>query len=417
MIDFPRMVKVLQEWTTHPIDDLARAIREEFNRVRPQETIRPGQTVAVTAGSRGINNIAGILKCIVDELIRIQARPFIVPAMGSHGGATVEGQTSILAHYGITAETMQVPIKATMAVRQVGVTQGDIPVYLDRAALEADHIFIVNRVKPHTDFEANIESGLMKMMAIGLANQEGADRCHNEFMERGHFAVITSVARVVLEKAPIAFGLAVVENQRDETEVVQLIPAAEIEESEKKLLLLAKAMLPRIPLSKIDLLIVNQMGKNFSGTGMDQNVIARTVVPFHKVPAVPAIQRIFVRDASPDSEGNLLGIGNADFITQRLIDKIDRHATYMNAMTSNSPEMARIPASYVCDREAIATAFSTLVHYDPKSVKVVQIENTLKLGEIFVSEALMPEISRNGDLRIVAPLKAMTFDADGQPLH
>ena len=278
-MEFPLMAKIRQNFDTSTITDIAGEIRSQLTQFDLRGVVLPGQSVAITAGSRGIAGIADILRALVNEIKRIQAKPFIVPAMGSHGGATAEGQKRLLAHYGVTEKGVGAPIKASMEVSQIGETAEGLPVLIDTYASQADQIVVVNRIKPHTDFEGIVESGLMKMMAIGLAKQKGADFYHNEFMRFGHYHVITSVARKIIERCRIAFALAIVENQRDETQVLKVIPPKEIEETEKRLLLLAKELLPRIPFDPIDLLIVNQMGKNLSGTGMDQNVIARSATP------------------------------------------------------------------------------------------------------------------------------------------
>lgn len=345
-MNFPLMVKIKQNFNTETIADIAGAIRLEITRFELQHVISPSQSVAITAGSRGIYKIAEILTALVNELKRLGAKPFVVPTMGSHGGATADGQIKVLEHYAITEDALGVPIKSSMEVIQIGETADGIPVLIDRNALEADHIVVVNRVKPHTDFEGDIESGLMKMIAIGLGKQKAADHYYNEFIQLGHYLIITSAARIAIENCRIAFGLAIVENQWDETQIIKIIAPKEIEETEKKILITAKELLPRIPFNMIDILIVNQMGKNISGTGMDQNVIARTVVPYHNVPANPKIGRIIVKDLTPEADGNALGIGNADLTTKRLVDKIDRRIAYMNVMTSSCPELIRGPPYY-----------------------------------------------------------------------
>jgi hypothetical protein len=409
----PRTVKIRQNFKTRTIKDIPGVIHSKLGNFEAWKIISPGQSVAVTAGSRGIVDIADILAALVRALKGIGAKPFIVPAMGSHGGATVQGQVALLAHYGMTEEFMGVPIKSSMDVIQVGTTGDGIPVLVDKVASGADHIVVVNRVKPHTDFEGKIGSGLMKMMSIGLGKQAAADIYHNEFMRLGHHRVITSTARIILEKCPIAFGLAIVENQKDETEILEFIAPEHIEETEHKLLVRAKEILPRIPFDPIDILIVDEIGKNFSGTGMDQNVIARTVIPYHKVPTRPVISRILVRDLSPDSGGNALGIGNADFTTRRLVDKIDRETSYMNSITSSCPEITRIPPYYESDSEMLEAAFRTIPGVDHGNVRMVHIRNTLKLEEMEISEALMTEAEKSVDIDIMGTLAEIVFDTEG----
>jgi len=410
---YPKMIRIRQNFKTSPIKDIPAAVRSELEKIRPQEIISRGQTVAITAGSRGISNLAVILAEIVGELKKIGAKPFIIPAMGSHGGATAEGQKKILAHYGVTPEKMGVPIKSSMQVVQIGSTPDGIPVSLDRYASRADHIVVFNRVKPHTDFKGSIESGLMKIMAIGLGKQKGADLYHNAIVRKGHYPVLTSVARVILDKCPIAFGVAAVENQRDETEIIRAIPAADIEKTEPQLLKKAKRMLPQIPLNPIDLLIVDWMGKEISGTGMDQNVIGRTVISYHRPDKKIDILRIFVRDLTAESQGNATAVGNADFTTKRLVDKIDARATYMNAVTSSCPEAVRIPLYFNTDREVIDTALNTIGLVEPQNARVVHIRDTLHLEEMYVSQAMLAEVEKSKSLSIVGAARPLKFGRDG----
>jgi hypothetical protein len=409
----PAMIRIRQNFNTNSIQDIPEAVRSEIAKIKPREIIAPGNSVALTVGSRGIANLAVVLAELVSELKKIGAKPFIVPAMGSHGGATGEGQKKIIEHYNITEDTLDAPIKSSMEVVEIGSTPDGVPVLLDQNASRADHIIVVNRVKPHTDFKGEIESGLMKMMAIGLGKQKAADHYHNVFMRLGHYHVLTTVAREIIRQCPIAFGLALVENQRDETEIIQAIPANQIEETERELLIKAKDLLPRIPFDPIDLLIVDEMGKDISGTGMDQNVIARTVIPYHQVPTNPKITRIFVRDLSAGSEGNATAIGNADFTTKRLVDKIDRHATYMNAITSSCPEAVRIPPYYDSDREVIEDALNTVGDIEPQKARIVHILNTLKLEEMMISEAMVSVAEQLDNVSIIGSPDQMKFDAQG----
>lgn len=410
---YPRMVRIKQNFNTKPIEDIPAKVRSELARIQPEKIIAPGDTVAITAGSRGIANFAVVMAEIVSQLKKIGAKPFIIPAMGSHGGATPEGQKKILEHYGITKKAMGVPIKSSLSVVQIGSTPDGIPVYLDRYASKADHIVVVNRVKLHTDFKGKFESGLMKIMAIGLGKQKGADLYHNVIVRQGHYPVFQAVSREILKRAPIAFGVALVENQRDETQIIQAIPAAEIEATEYQLLRKAKSLFPQIPLDPIDLLIVDQMGKEISGTGMDQNVIGRTVIPYHRPWKKNHIMRIFVRDLTDNSEGNATAIGNADFTTKRLVDKIDHRATYMNAVTSSCPEAVRIPPYYDSDREAIDTALKTIGLVEPSNARIVHILDTLRLEEMYVSEAMVAEVENRKDISVTGSPVPMKFDKKG----
>jgi hypothetical protein len=412
-MNYPAMARIKQHFDTHSIQDIPATVRSELAKINLRDVIAPGDIVAITGGSRGIANIAIILAEVVNELKKIGAKPFIVPTMGSHGGATAEGQVKILEHYGITEEAMGAPIKSSMEVVKIGTTSDGVPVQVDKNASQADHIVVVNRVKPHTDFKGEIESGLMKMMAIGLGKQKSADHYHNVFIRLGYYHVLTTVAREVIKQCPIVFGLALVENQKDETEIIRVIPTEEIEATERKLLVTAKDLLPRIPFDPIDLLIVDQMGKDISGAGMDQNVIARTVMRFHQVPSNPKITRIFVRDFTPGSDGNATGLGNADFTTKRLVDKIDARASYMNAITSSCPEAVRIPLYYESDRETLEIALDTIGDTKPEKARIVRILNTLKLEEMMISEAMLPEAEKMEAVSIIGSPQQMAFDAQG----
>ena len=409
----PKLTRIRQEFNTKSIKDIPGTVRSELEKLSLRQKIKPGARVAITAGSRGIANMAAVIATVVGELKELGARPFIIPAMGSHGGATAKGQQKLLAKYGITKESMGAPIRATMQVVQIGATTEGLPVFLDRYAHEADHIVLINRIKPHTDFKASIESGLMKMMAIGLGKQQGADLYHRGFIQHGYYPIILSAGREVLKRCPVAFGLALVENQKDETALIRAIEPGEIEEAERRLLRRAKRFLPKIPLNPIDLLIVDRMGKEISGTGMDTNVIARSVFPLFKSPPKPKILRIFVRDLMPNTDGNAVGIGNADFTTKRLVDKIDRQSTYLNCITACEPEVGRIPLYYETDRQVFEAAFKSLGLVEPQNARIVHIADTLRLEEMEISEAMLAEAKTMSGVRIVGKPKPMAFDRNG----
>jgi hypothetical protein len=332
--------------------------------------------------------------------------------MGSHGGGTVEGQVSVLEHYGITEATMGCPIRATMEVEQVGEALG-LPVWLDRYAAEADWIGLVNRVKPHTDFKGTIESGLFKMMTIGLGKWKGAVQYHRANVNHGYETVITSVGREMLAKARIGFGLGIVENGYDETAAIEAFTARDLEEGERRLLKSAREWMARLPFSPIDVLIVEQIGKNISGSGMDTNVIGRPTNPFEPFPADPKILWIVALDITEESYGNATGLGNADFTTRRLVDKIDMKATLINSITACAPWGARVPATYESDREAIETALDCIGLTPPERARVIRIKNTLMLGELEVSEAFAAEVDKRRDLTTLGT-GALDFDAAGR---
>jgi hypothetical protein len=406
----PKMLRLRQSFPRPRVTDIPATVAERLQAAGLP--IRRGDTVAVGAGSRGIANIDVIVGAAVRWLRDLGARPFVFPAMGSHGGGTPEGQLSVLAHYGITEATMGCPIRATMEVTQVGEALG-LPVWLDRQAGEADWIGLVNRIKPHTDFKGSIESGLFKMMTIGLGKYKGAIQYHRANVQHGYETVITAVGREMLARARIGFGLGVVENGDDETAHIEAFAAAELEAGERRLLKSAREWMARLPFSPIDVLIVEQMGKNISGSGMDTNVIGRPTNPFEPFPADPKILWIAVLDLTEESYGNAIGIGNADFTTRRLVDKIEMKPTLINAITACSPGMAKVPATYETDREAVETALSCVGLTPPERARVVRIRSTLVLGELEVSEAYAAEVARRGDLSVVGESR-LEFDVTGR---
>ena len=407
----PRMVRVRQTFPRPRVADIPRAVTDALGAANPP--VQRGDIVAVGAGSRGIASIDVIVRATVNWLQDLGARPFVFPAMGSHGGGTAEGQLSVLEHYGITEATMGVPVRATMDVVQVGEALG-MPVWLDRHAAEADWIGLVNRVKPHTDFKGSIESGLFKMMTIGLGKWKGAIQYHRANVSHGYETVITAVGREMLANAKIGFGLGVIENGYDETARIEAFNASNLEAGERRLLKDARDWMARLPLSPIDVLIVEDMGKNISGSGMDSNVIGRPTNPHEPFPADPKILWIVVLDLTAESYGNATGIGNADFTTRRLVDKIDMKATLINCITACTPNGAKVPATYETEREAIETALSCIGLTPAERARVVRIKNTLLIGELDVSEAFLPEVAKRPELTPIGVPTPLGFDAAGQ---
>jgi len=411
-MSFPKVLRVQQNFDSTHITDIPTKVSEQIGKLGLSSRLKTGQTVAITAGSRGVANIAVIIRAAVNELRQLGVRPFIIPAMGSHGGGTADGQRLVLEHYGITEASLGAPIRATMETTQIGETPQGIPVFLDNYALEADHVVVVNRIKPHTDFDGDIESGLCKMMAIGLGKHTGAIHYHRANIKHGYYTVITNVARVVRQNCRILFGLGIVENAYDETAAIEAMLTPEIEASEKRLLAIAKANLARIPFDQADVLVVDEMGKNISGAGMDTNVIGRNVSQRERPPIKPSFTRIFVRDLSAESYGNAVGIGLADLVTRRLVNKIDYTPTYINAITSTNVEAARVPVTFDTDREAIETAFSTCGS-SVEACRMIWIKNTLKLDQFIMTEALMDEIGSKPHLKVLERLGELPFDGKG----
>jgi hypothetical protein len=407
----PRMIRVRQTFPRPRVADIPRAVIETLGAAALR--VKSGDTVAVGAGSRGIANIDVVVGATVRWLKDLGARPFVFPAMGSHGGGTAEGQLSVLEHYGITEATMGCPVRATMEVVQVGEALG-LPVWLDKLASEADWIGIVNRVKPHTDFKGSIESGLFKMMTIGLGKHKGAIQYHRANIHHGYETVITAVGREMLIKSRIGFGVGIVENGYDETALIEAFRPEDLEAGERRLLKSAREWMARLPFSPIDVLIVEEMGKNISGSGMDTNVIGRPSNPHEPFPNDPKILWIVTLDLTEESYGNAVGIGNADFTTRRLVDKIDMKPTLINAITACAPGGAKVPATFDTDREAVETALSCIGLTPPDKARVIRIKNTLMLGEIEVSEAYAAEIAKRPDLTPIGDASPLPFDAAGR---
>ena len=405
------MLRVRQIFPRPRLADIPGGVRATLGAARLP--IKRGDTVAVGAGSRGIANIDAIVKAVIGCLQDLGARPFVFPAMGSHGGATPEGQREVLAHYGITEATMGCEIRATMDVVQVGEALG-MPVWLDRIASEADWIGLVNRVKPHTDFKGTIESGLFKMLTIGLGKWHGATQYHRANVNHGYETVITAVGREMLAKARIGFGLGIVENGYDETARVEAFSAADLEAGERRLLKDARDWMARLPFSPIDVLVVEEIGKNISGAGMDTNVIGRQSNPHEPFPADPKILWIVALDLTEESGGNATGIGNAEFTTRRLRDKIDWKKTAINCLTACAPNGAKMPLAFDSDREAVESALDCIGLTPPEQARVIRIKNTLVLGEIECSEAFLPEIAQRSDLEVIGVPRPLGFDAGGQ---
>jgi len=405
------MLAVRQRFDAPRVDDVAGAVTAELSRIGARTRILPGATVAVAVGSRGITNLALVVRTVVAILKDAGARPFIVPAMGSHGGATAEGQQRILEGYGVSAAATGAPIRASMETVQVGATDDGIPLHFARTAREADHVVVVNRVKPHTNFSGTIESGLLKMTMIGLGKHTGAALYHRAVVERGFDQVVRSAGRALLARCPIAFGVALVENGYDQTALVEAVPAAAFEERDRALLVLAKQWLPRLPVRRPDLLIVDEMGKNVSGSGMDTNVVGRK--PHGSVEHDPQVKRLFVRALTPETEGNAYGIGLADFTTTRLVRAIDYHTTVLNCLTAANPEAAALPIHYDTDREAIDAALASVGLAPPERSRVVRVLNTLRLDRLLVSEACRDDLAGRGEIEIVEPPHELAFDAAG----
>ena len=406
MAPLPRMVHARQRFSTDQIEDLPGAIRAELTRAGLETVVSPGMEVAITAGSRGITRIPEIIRTVADAVKAVGAAPFIVPAMGSHGGAIAEGQAAVLRDYGITEESTGAPVRASMDVVDLGRTANGGTVYFDRNAYNADAVIVVARVKPHTSFRGPVESGLCKMVTVGLGKQKGAEQMH----AYGLAETIPQAAAHAIEHSNIVMGLGVVENGYDQPHTIRAALAKAIYATDEELQTLAKTLLPRVPFDELDLLIVDVMGKNISGAGMDPNVIGLNrgmTMDRH-----PNYARVLVRDLTPESHGNAVGIGHADFVTKRLADKINYYDLYMNALTANNPAVAKIPITLETDKVALETAFKSACA-GVAEPRVARIYSTLHLEYLLFSEALIPAARENPHLEILDEPYAWEFDAAG----
>ena len=412
----PKMMRVRQNFPASPPLDIAATLQKEFAPLQPR--LKPGARIAVGVGSRGITRLPEIVRSVLEILKSAGAQPFIIPAMGSHGGATPEGQREVLASYDITEASMSVPIQPSLEVQEVGRTEHGIPVYCSTEALQSDGIILINRIKPHTDFSGTLGSGIVKMSVIGLGKRMGASAMHNAASRLGHEQMIRAMARIVLKCAPVLCGLAILEDQHHKTAKLAVLPRENMESGEDQLFVEASRLLPTLPFDEIDLLIVDRLGKNISGAGMDPNVTGRWVNGYSSLLArenrpSPFIRRIFVRDLTPETHGNAIGIGLADVTTSRLVRKMDRPITYINALTALTPQCGKIPIYFDTDREAIERCLASLAIPDISAARIVRISSTLSVTELEISEPLREEIERQPHLKMLAAPAAYQFDAEG----
>ena len=413
-MEYPKLFRMRQKFDAPSLSDVPNAVRDEIRRIDPGKRIKPGQSVAITVGSRGVANVNVIAKTIVEEMEAIGARPFIVPAMGSHGGGTAEGQTEVLARYGITEGLMGCPVRSSMEVTEVGRTDFGMPVYFDQIASQADHVIVFNRVKPHTGFRGEIESGLFKMMLIGLGKHKGASLYHRAIVHHSFDKIVKAVGQMVLSRCRVAFGLATLENGYDQTAMVKAVQTEEFEPVEKELQKQSKAWCPKLPFKEADLLIVDEMGKDISGAGLDTNVIGRKGNDRKAQPDEwPKILHIFTRDLTETTHGNAVGIGFSSFTTRRLVEKIDRNATYINSITGQHPSSSQVPMYYDTDGEVLDVAFVSMGLTEPPDAKVMWIRNTLDLTEVEASETYWDEAQGRSDLEILFEPRPFRLSEDG----
>lgn len=414
MVEFPHFFRIRQKFPRPVVRDLGSSVREALSTAGLAERIDPGQTVAITAGSRGIANIAAITRQCVEYCKSLGAVPFIVPSMGSHGGATAEGQRNVLARYGITDETMGCEVRSSMEVIEVCRAREGFTVYFDRHASTADHVLVVNRIKSHTRFCGPVESGLMKMMLIGLGKQHGAQVYHRAIMNYSFDQIVRSVARETIQRCRIVGGLAILENGYEETAELVGIPAVQIEQTEPILLKRVQSWAPRLPSDKLELLVVDRIGKEISGSGMDTNVIGRK---FNDHAAMaderPDVHNIYIRGLTQATHGNATGLGIAELCHRRVVENMDVASTRMNCLTAGHVTAAMIPIDFVTDREALQAAFGMAGMLTREQVPAMWIQDTLHIEEIECSQALLPHVSKLDHVEIIRECTPLQFDTAG----
>lgn len=409
-VEFPRVARARQKFPVRAAVDVEEDLARELSQPEIVSRLGDARSVAVAIGSRGVADIDRIARAVVKHLQGLGREPFIVPAMGSHGGATAEGQVDVLAHLGITEATVGAPVRSSMEVVQLGTSASGIPVYMDKLAHAADATVVVNRTKPHTGFRGPIESGLMKILSIGLGKHKGAAAIHAEGM--GTFeSLIPEIGNYVLDHANIAYGVAVVESAREEPIRLVAIEADRIEQVEKDLLAEARGLMARILLPRLDVLVVQEMGKNISGDGMDPNVTGRYT---GDLPSTgPDIQKIVVLDLTEETYGNAIGVGQADVATRRLVDGIDHFAMYVNAMTARVLSPVKVPLTVDTDRDAIAVALASCWGVEPGRQRMMIIQSTLKLEDVYISESAMEDVQDMADVEALGEPFELSFDRHG----
>lgn len=409
-IPLPRLVPIERAFARPVIDDAGEVLVQKLSASGVLAGIRPGMSIAVAAGSRGITNLPLITRLLVDELKRVGAQPFLFPAMGSHGHATAEGQRAVLARMGFTEEKMGVPIRATMDVVQVGTTADGLPAYVDAIAAAADGIVVVNRIKPHTSFRGRVESGLTKMIVVGAGKQKGAEMCHNLGYARMEQHLL-ALGEVALASGKFLFGVGMIENAYHETARIEIVPARSILAAEPGLLEAARELMPSLPVAKLDVLVIDEIGKNISGTGFDPNVVGR--FPTNDVVLTerdPRITRMAVLDLTDASHGNGTGLGNADFTTERVFRKFNFVETYANLLTSTVAQSGKIPMVMRDARRAVQAAVKTSLIRDVRDVRLARIKNTLELSHTLLSENLVEEALSDSRNRLAGSAAEMNFD-------
>ena len=411
-MDIPLLTPVHQVLSQPVVRQVADEVRLQWQNSQVPKRIRRGDRVAVGVGSRGITNIATIVSSTLDFLRDLGAQPFVVAAMGSHGGGTPEGQRELLAEYGVSEDALRVPVKTEMATVELGVNSWGEPVHWDKNAFEADAVLTISRIKAHTDFRGRFESGIVKMLGIGLGKRDGAAQ-HHRWGIRGLREMLPESAKVVLEKTRFVAGLAILENAREETAVLKVVEKEKVFDEEPRLLEQAKEMMGRIPFEQLDLLVIGEIGKNYSGAGIDPNVVGRLLMEGEPEFERPRITRICALDLSPESHGNATGVGIADLTTDRLLAKIDPVPFRMNNLTACFLWRSKLPLGFPTDRECIEAGISTCwqPHFD--RLRMAVIPNTLEVNELWISPALAEEARQSNQLEITGSLQPLPMNSAG----
>jgi hypothetical protein len=400
----PKLYKVKQIFENNSIDNINKTVKKQM--ADSGVVITKGSSIAITVGSRGIANISDIVKAAVEFVKEQGANPFIIPAMGSHGRATAEGQRSILEGYGVTEEYIGAPIKSSMEVVELPRGNLENKIFMDKFAYESDGVIVINRIKVHTDFHGDFESGLMKMCVIGLGKHKQALEIHR-FGVYGLRKLIPSTAREVIKSGKILMGIGLVENAYDQSAIIKAMKPSDIESEEIKLLVQNQLMMPSLPVDNIDILIIDEMGKDISGAGLDTNIIGRMRIRNEKEPEKPDVTSIIVTDITEASHGNAAGVGLADYITKNLFEKIDLKSTYENIVTSTFIERGKIPIIADTAKQALEYAYRTSGPIDIEAARIVRIKNTLHLDKIYVSETILNEIKDKKDIEILGTYNEM----------
>ena len=410
---WPSMVRVRQTFPGDEVTDIPAAVAAACAQFGLRERVKPGQRVAVTAGSRGIRDVLAVLQATVAELKALGAEPFVFPCMGSHGGSTPEGQGEVLAGYGVTSANVGAPVICQGEVVSLGETTSGIPLWADQEAAAADHVLVINRVKPHTDFSGLIESGPTKMLAIGVGKHVGASDCHRRFVDRGYEEVIREVGDALWERLPLLGALGIVENGHDRTVRIDGIRPDHHEADEAALLAYSKEVFGYLPIDNLDILIIDELGKDISGAGMDPNVTGTDCAKAHRPPPVPFIQRILVRGLTPDSHGNASGIGMADFALQRCVDQVDWSVTAINVVVAAAPESGRCPLVCATDRDMLEAACMTTGATPADQLRVIWVRSTLHVDDLLASVALVDELRAHPRCEVLDELVPLRYDGSG----